>query len=64
MSDGDPGGALLMLAATLCIIAASLTVCYTIWMLTWEGWGSWNARTGLDADRAEEERLQGHIERK
>ncbi len=63
MIDGDPGAAALLLAASLCIIAASLTVCYTIWQLTWEGWESWNARTGLDADRADDERARRRTER-
>ncbi len=49
---GDPGGALLLLAATFCILGASLTVCYMIWSAGWEGWESWNARTGLDEDQA------------
>jgi hypothetical protein len=31
-------------------------VCYTFFMATWEGWESWNRRTGLDAQMAEEER--------
>ena len=52
------GGALL-LGSALCAIGASLVVCYVIWLNTWEGWESWNARTGLDAERAEEERLLG-----
>ena len=59
MIEGDPGAGFLMLAASLCIVAASLIVCYMIWLATWEGWESWNARTGLDADHAEEERLLG-----
>jgi len=32
-------------------------VCYTFFMANWEGWESWNRRTGLDAEIAEEERL-------
>lgn len=62
MIENDPGGALLMLAASFCIIVASLTVCYMIWLETWEGWESWSARTGLDADRADAERLSQRIE--
>lgn len=50
--SGDPAGALLLLAATFCILGASLTVCYMIWNAGWEGWESWNARTGLDDDKA------------
>jgi hypothetical protein len=49
---GDPAGALVLLAATVCILGASLTVCYMIWSAGWEGWESWNARTGLDEDQA------------
>jgi len=64
MIENDPGAAILMLAAALCIIGASLVVCYMIWLATWEGWESWNARTGLDADRADEERLLRQIRRK
>ena len=45
-------GSLLLLGATLCIIGASLTVCYAIWSRGWEGWESWNARTGLNEDEA------------
>ena len=36
--SGDPAGALLLLAATICILGASLTVCYMIWSAGWEGW--------------------------
>ena len=64
MGEGDPVGGLLLLGSALCAIGASLVVCYAIWMNTWEGWESWNARTGLDGDRADEERLLGQIERK
>jgi hypothetical protein len=49
---GNPLGAFLLLAASLCIIGASLTVCYAIWMRGWEGWESWNARTGLNEEEA------------
>lgn len=38
-------------------------VCYTFFMANWEGWESWNRRTGLDAEIAEEERLK-HLGRK
>jgi hypothetical protein len=62
--DGDPLGALLLLGSALCVVSASLVVCYAIWISTWEGWESWNARTGLDADQAEEERLLKRMERK
>ena len=54
--SGDPAGALLLLAATVCILGASLVVCYMIWSAGWEGWESWNARTGLDEDQALAER--------
>ena len=50
--SGDPIGALLLLLATFCILGASLSVCYMIWLRSWEGWESWNARTGLDEDQA------------
>ena|SRR6266850_2081663 len=63
LGDPDPVGGILLLASALCAIGASLLVCYAIWIRTWEGWESWNARTGLDADRAEEERLFGRIDR-
>jgi hypothetical protein len=48
----DPIAALLLLAATLCILGASLTVCYAIWSAGWEGWESWHRRTGLNEDEA------------
>ena len=57
-SVGDPLGAFLILGATVCTLAAMYVVCYTFFMANWEGWESWHARTGLDADRAEEERLK------
>jgi hypothetical protein len=60
---GDPVGGLLLLGSALCAIGASLVVCYVIWLKTWEGWESWNRRTGLDAERAEEERLGGRSRR-
>lgn len=53
---GDPVGALLLLGSSLFMIAAVYVVCYTFFMATWEGWESWNKRTGLDAEAAEEER--------
>jgi hypothetical protein len=65
--SGDPAGALLLLAATICIMGASLTVCYMIWSAGWEGWESWNARTGLDDDQAlaaRRERLSAPDDRK
>ncbi len=49
-------GALLLLGSSLFLIAAVYVVCYTFFMSTWEGWESWNRRTGLDAENAEEER--------
>ena len=60
---GDPIGGLLLLGSALCIVAASLVVCYAIWIRTWEGWESWNARTGLDAERADEERRRRRFDR-
>jgi hypothetical protein len=54
----DPIGALLLLGASISLIAAVYVVCYTFFMATWEGWESWNRRTGLDAENAEEERLK------
>jgi hypothetical protein len=65
--SGDPVGALLLLLATLCIIGASLTVCYMIWLRSWEGWESWNARTGLnesEASAARAERLRNDSRKK
>jgi len=55
---GNPLAAFLLLGATLCIFGASYAVCYTFFMSQWEGWESWNRRTGLDGDRAAEEALQ------
>ena len=52
LGSGDAMGSLMLLGATLCIIGASLTVCYAIWSRGWEGWESWNARTGLNEDEA------------
>lgn len=48
----DPVGALLLLLATVCILAASLTICYAIWSRGWEGWEAWNERTGLNESEA------------
>jgi hypothetical protein len=62
MDHGDPVGGMLLLGSALCAIAASLVVCYVIWLNTWEGWESWNARTGLDGERADEESLLRRIE--
>ena len=53
----NPIGALLLLGATISLLAAMYVVCYTFFMANWEGWESWNRRTGLDAEIAEEERL-------
>ncbi len=61
MSDADvanPTGALLLLGATVFLLAAMYVVCYTFFMANWEGWESWNRRTGLDPEIAEEERLK------
>ncbi|MDQ2913568.1 MAG: hypothetical protein M3T56_09960 [Chloroflexota bacterium] len=52
----DPIGALLLLGASISLIAATYVVCYTFFMANWEGWESWNRRTGLDAEAAEQER--------
>ena len=54
----NPVGALLLLGATAFLLAAMYLVCYTFFMANWEGWESWNRRTGLDAEEAEEERLK------
>ena len=61
MVDSDianPVGALLLLGATVFLLAAMYLVCYTFFMANWEGWESWNRRTGLDAEVAEDERLK------
>ena len=63
VETGDPLGAFLILAATLCILGASYTVCYMIWSAGWEGWESWNARTGLNEDEALYERQKRLSER-
>jgi len=54
----DPVGALLLLGSTICLLAAMYIVCYTFFMANWEGWESWNKRTGLDTEIAEQERLK------
>ena len=60
MADPDvanPVGALLLLGATVFLLAAMYLVCYTFFMAHWEGWESWNRRTGLNAEATEDERL-------
>jgi len=52
----DPVGALLLLGSTICLLGATYVVCYTFFMANWEGWESWNKRTGLDTEIAEQER--------
>jgi hypothetical protein len=57
---GDPVGSLLLLCGMLCIMAASYSLCYAIWLRGWEGWEAWSARTGLDEEQAlfaQQERL-------
>ena len=54
----NPVGALLLLGATAFLLAAMYLVCYTFFMANWEGWESWNRRTGLNAEAAEDERLK------
>jgi len=49
---------MLLLGAALCVLAAMYVVCYTFFMANWEGWESWHARTGLDADKAADEALR------
>jgi len=56
VASEDPVGSMLILGSAVCVLAAMYVVCYTFFMANWEGWESWHARTGLDADRAEEER--------
>ena len=59
MADPDvanPTAAFLLLGATIFLLAAMYVVCYTFFMANWEGWESWNRRTGLDAEAAEQER--------
>ena len=50
--------ALLLLGATVFLLGAMYVVCYTFFMASWEGWESWNRRTGLDAEVVEQERLR------
>jgi hypothetical protein len=54
---GDVSTGLLITGGVVCLLAGTYVACYTIWVRNWEGWGSWNRRTGLDEDRAIEERL-------
>ena len=54
----NPVGALMLLGATVFLLAAMYLVCYTFFMANWEGWESWNQRTGLNAEAAEDERLK------
>ena len=54
----NPLGALLLLGATVFLLSAMYVVCYTFFMANWEGWESWNRRTGLNAEAAEDERLK------
>src|SRR5436190_175222 len=60
MSDGDPVGGALLLGSALCAIGASLVVCYVIWLNTWEGWESWNARTGVDVLNCRRSKIPSH----
>jgi hypothetical protein len=64
VGNPDPLGALLLLGSAFCALGAGLVVCYAFWQRTWEGWESWSARTGLDADQADEERLLNRLDRK
>jgi hypothetical protein len=57
-------GPWLAIASALCILAASLLVCYMIWNATWEGWESWNSRTGLNENEALYERQRRLSERR
>ena len=54
----NPVGALLLLGGTVFLLAAMYVVCYTFFLATWEGWESWNRRTGLDPKNAEKERAR------
>jgi hypothetical protein len=54
----NPVGALLLLGATAFLLGAMYLVCYTFFLATWEGWESWNRRTGLDPEKAENERAE------
>ena len=60
---GDIGGGLLIAGGAGCLLAGAYVATYEIWVRNWEGWESWNRRTGLDADRANEERLGGKGQR-
>jgi hypothetical protein len=46
---------LLVFVGPILLFAGMYLACYTIWIATWEGWESWSERTGLDADRAQQE---------
>ena len=63
-TTGDPVSGLLMLGASVCIIAASFSVCYAIWSRGWEGWESWHERTGLDEEAASFERQERLLSRR
>lgn len=61
MNDTDvanPVGALLLIGATASVLAAMYLVCYTFFMANWEGWESWNRRTGLNEAEALAEQQQ------
>jgi len=60
---GDVGGGLLIAGGTVCLLAGAYLACYTIWVRNWEGWESWHRRTGLDEERAAEERLKRERQR-
>ena len=47
-----------LVGATVFLLGAMYVVCYTFFIANWEGWESWNRRTGLDSEIAEEERLK------
>ncbi|TMD61724.1 MAG: hypothetical protein E6I87_01840 [Chloroflexi bacterium] len=49
---------LLVIVGPLFLFAGMYLACYTIWISAWEGWESWHERTGLDGDRAEQERAR------
>ena len=59
----DPSGALFLIGGTVCLLGGMYAACYTIFIRNWEGWESWNARTGLDGDRAAEERAKREAQR-
>ncbi len=54
---GDIGGGLLVAGGAVCLLVGAYVATYAFWIRNWEGWESWNRRTGLDGDRANEERL-------